>query len=246
MAPATAADDRLRNSLGPMARLDRTVFLVGGGLCTTTAFALLTWPQAAWATVLGWGMIAISVSDVRDFIVPDWLSLSTIPIGLVAVSHNDATALPFHVVGTMVGAAAFLAVRRGYFLLRGRQGLGLGDVKLAGVAGAWTGVEGFVIVVLTDIVALGPSRRRDNPGRWPHTWVHPTTDHGTDAPAVRRISGASHLADLFVAEPVAILNEQPGHADGLMRNISSFDTAQPQAFLVIVAVLRIRCPYWHL
>jgi len=34
-------------------------------------------------------------------------------------------------------ALTFLAVRSGYARLRGRQGLGLGDVKLAGVAGTW-------------------------------------------------------------------------------------------------------------
>jgi leader peptidase (prepilin peptidase)/N-methyltransferase len=34
-------------------------------------------------------------------------------------------------------ALIFLALRYGYARLRGRQGLGLGDVKLALVAGAW-------------------------------------------------------------------------------------------------------------
>ena len=33
--------------------------------------------------------------------------------------------------------ASFFALRYGYARLRGRQGLGLGDVKLAFVAGAW-------------------------------------------------------------------------------------------------------------
>ena len=38
--------------------------------------------------------------------------------------------------GTML-ALIFLAIRVGYARLRGWQGLGLGDVKLAFVAGAW-------------------------------------------------------------------------------------------------------------
>jgi leader peptidase (prepilin peptidase)/N-methyltransferase len=38
--------------------------------------------------------------------------------------------------GTLL-ALIFLAIRTGYARLRGRQGLGLGDVKLAFVAGAW-------------------------------------------------------------------------------------------------------------
>jgi leader peptidase (prepilin peptidase)/N-methyltransferase len=38
--------------------------------------------------------------------------------------------------GTLL-ALIFFAIRSGYARLRGRQGLGLGDVKLAFVAGAW-------------------------------------------------------------------------------------------------------------
>jgi hypothetical protein len=36
-----------------------------------------------------------------------------------------------------LSAFAFLVVREAYVRLRGRQGPGLGDVKLAAVAGAW-------------------------------------------------------------------------------------------------------------
>ncbi len=44
----------------------------------------------------------------------------------------------------------------GYRRWRGRDGLGLGDVKLAGVAGAWLGfVTVFAVIELAALSALG-------------------------------------------------------------------------------------------
>jgi leader peptidase (prepilin peptidase) / N-methyltransferase len=62
----------------------------------------------ALGALLGWLMLAIAQSDARRFVVPDPLA-----------------------------AAALLAIELIYRRLRGRAGLGPGDVKLAGVAGAW-------------------------------------------------------------------------------------------------------------
>jgi leader peptidase (prepilin peptidase)/N-methyltransferase len=49
-------------------------------------------------------------------------------------------------------ALLFLALRVLYRRLRGREGLGLGDVKLAGVMGAWLGV--VTIPIAVEIAAL--------------------------------------------------------------------------------------------
>ena len=49
-------------------------------------------------------------------------------------------------------ALFFLALRAGYRLLRGRDGIGLGDVKLAAVAGAW--LSWLAISIAVEIAAL--------------------------------------------------------------------------------------------
>jgi len=119
----------------------------------TLSFAALKPLAAIVSCALGFAMLAITVSDARRFIVPDVLSLPAIPAGLLAAmlfgDDTGAGGVPLmHLAAAALGAAIFYAIRRIYFRLRGRHGLGLGDVKLAAVAGAWTGFEGLSMVLL--------------------------------------------------------------------------------------------------
>jgi leader peptidase (prepilin peptidase)/N-methyltransferase len=85
--------------------------------------------------------VTIAVIDWRHFIIPDWLNSTGFGLALIHAALGD----PDAVVSSMMIAAVrgatlgliFLALRVGYARFRGRQGLGLGDVKLAAVAGAW-------------------------------------------------------------------------------------------------------------
>lgn len=95
--------------------------------------------------VLGAGlaviMLAIAVIDARQFIIPNALVAAGFGLGLF---HAGITGWPSVVEGVIIAmvrgavlAAVFLAIRIGYRRLRGREGIGLGDVKLAALAGAW-------------------------------------------------------------------------------------------------------------
>jgi leader peptidase (prepilin peptidase)/N-methyltransferase len=100
-------------------------------------------PAGAFGAALALSMLAIAVIDARRFLIPNGLSLAAFLLALAnaaiaAAGWPDAP----HVVGLSLLRAgvlglAFLALREAYFRLRGREGIGLGDVKLAAVAGAW-------------------------------------------------------------------------------------------------------------
>jgi leader peptidase (prepilin peptidase)/N-methyltransferase len=126
--------------------------LLAAAVAATSLF-LLEPASALVSCLLGWTMLAIAVSDAERFIVPDVLSLPSIPAGLIATGlladPETAYALVLeHSIAAAAGAAALYGIKQLYSFWRGREGLGLGDVKLAAVAGAWTGLQGLTYVLL--------------------------------------------------------------------------------------------------
>lgn len=101
---------------------------------------------------LGGAMLAIAVFDMRHYVIPDVLSLPLIPAGLVATywlaDEGGSLVVLIHLAAAVFGIGIFLAIRLTYQALRQREGLGLGDAKLAAVAGAWTGIGGLTQVML--------------------------------------------------------------------------------------------------
>jgi len=85
--------------------------------------------------------IGIAVIDLRHYIIPDGLNVAgfILAIGHAAALDPDVmlTTITMAVVRGLVMALLFFILRQLYVLIRGRVGLGLGDVKLAGVVGAW-------------------------------------------------------------------------------------------------------------
>jgi leader peptidase (prepilin peptidase) / N-methyltransferase len=126
-------------------------------LIVGVSFWSLPLAYAAVSCFLGWIMLAIAVSDAARFIIPDALSLPLIPIGLLAIyllqgPDSDPSVVLEHTAASVFGAALLYGVREAYFYLRDREGLGLGDVKLAAVAGAWTGFQGMTNVLLVGCI----------------------------------------------------------------------------------------------
>ena len=101
-------------------------------------------------------MIAIAAIDARRFMIPDELTAAALALGLAdaAIRHPDGIgeALALAALRGAIVAAAFFGLWALYRGLRGREGIGLGDVKLAGVAGVW--LDWPSIPVAVEIAAL--------------------------------------------------------------------------------------------
>ncbi len=108
----------------------------------------------AWASAgLGWTLLALAVIDQRHMFLPDVLSLPLIPAGLVVAALTPAGGLVHHMVGVVAAAVSLGAIAWAYQRVRGREGLGLGDVKLFAAAGAWVGWQGLASVLLIGAAA---------------------------------------------------------------------------------------------
>ncbi|MFG1380144.1 prepilin peptidase [Xanthobacter versatilis] len=109
-------------------------------------------------------LAAIAVIDARHFIIPDSLNALGALLGLAAAATapEPADGLGAAILGGAALAFVFLAIHLGYRALRGRDGLGLGDVKLAAVAGIWLSVTAMPVAVeiaaLAGLLAYGITR----------------------------------------------------------------------------------------
>ena len=148
------------NSLGAQAagRVRGSVFLaiigLSGALASyASAPGLVGIAGAGLALV----MLTIAMIDWQHYVIPNSLNFAGLMLALLhAAALEPQAMLPAMagaVVRAIVLALVFLAIRAGYAKWRGREGLGLGDVKLAGVAGAW--LDWSMMGVAVEMAAAG-------------------------------------------------------------------------------------------
>lgn len=136
--------------------LDEMTILLAGAASIATSLIVL--PNAH--GVVGGGlailMIAIAMVDARRFIIPNELTAAALALGFVNAAMQGSDFVPELLTSAAlrgaVMAIVFLSLRILYRRLRGHDGIGLGDVKLAGVAGVW--LDWWVLPVAIEIAAL--------------------------------------------------------------------------------------------
>ena len=122
-------------------------------------------PTAAVA-VLGagllWCLLALSLADLAHFRLPDALTGALLVLGLALAVAGDGSGWPglpdrviAAVAGAVLGAGSFAILRAAYRWRTGREGLGLGDVKLMAGIGAGLGPVALPqVTLLAGVAAL--------------------------------------------------------------------------------------------
>jgi leader peptidase (prepilin peptidase)/N-methyltransferase len=131
---------------------------IAGGVLVAALAYYLTDAAAALATfLLTASMLLIAIIDARTFIIPDWLSLPAVPAGFLATlaifPGPWSGLLTDRMLAAIVASSFLYAVRHFHWRWRGIEGLGLGDVKLAAVAGSWLGLANLAPALLLATVA---------------------------------------------------------------------------------------------
>ncbi len=144
-------------------------------LCTALALLLVFYRygigwQAFFLSVFAVGLLVMIVADFEHYMIPDEVHWLLLPLGVVyrATTDGDFTDMA---QGFAVGLSLGLFLCYGYSWIRGRQMLGLGDVKFFAVAGIWVGVLTFVPFLffsgLLGIVTALLWRAQGKPGKFP-------------------------------------------------------------------------------
>ncbi len=118
--------------------------------------------------ILSWLLVALAVLDAENLWLPDWLTLPGTGLGFMAfllrLRLTSETALTLKgaalwLLGILAAAGLILLIRWVYWLIRRREGIGLGDAKLMAMLAAWLGLPGALLAfglgaVLGTLVAL--------------------------------------------------------------------------------------------
>jgi leader peptidase (prepilin peptidase)/N-methyltransferase len=128
------------------------VELAAGLMSAVCAWRFGWSPQLAAGLVLSWALLALTVIDIRDQLLPDDITLPLVWLGLV-LSCVPVFATPVaSIAGAIIGYLCLWSVFQVFKLLTGKEGMGYGDFKLLMGLGAWFGAGSLIIIILLSSV----------------------------------------------------------------------------------------------
>lgn len=149
--------------------------------------------------LLLWILIALAALDAENLWLPDWITLPGIALGFLftilksffLVKLDPLTGLPLtegienerfglygialkSFLGIVAAAGLILLIRWLYWLIRHREGIGLGDAKLMALLAAWLGLPqallafalGVVLGALVAVISLAIPSARNKSESW--------------------------------------------------------------------------------
>ncbi len=101
--------------------------------------------------VVGPALVIITAIDIKHKRIPDIIILPGIVFGLAAGSY--LVGLKDSSIGLLVGGGTFLLTSEVYYRVRGRVGMGGGDIKFIAAVGALLGWQQVVLVIFLSALA---------------------------------------------------------------------------------------------
>jgi leader peptidase (prepilin peptidase) / N-methyltransferase len=112
-----------------------------------------SWGDAATGAFLVSSCLALLAIDFDHQILPDWITLPGIAVGL-ALSFASIRRTPLEAaLAAALGAGGLFLLAFTYEKIAGQEGMGLGDVKMLGMIGALLGPTGVLVTLLLGSVA---------------------------------------------------------------------------------------------
>lgn len=100
-------------------------------------------------------MVVLAMIDLEHYLLPDVVTLPGIVLGLALQPWLSWTTPRAALLGALLGAGLLYAVAWGWYLIRGVWGMGMGDVKMLAMIGAFLGWGGVLVTLF--LSSLGGS-----------------------------------------------------------------------------------------
>lgn len=165
---------RCRDCRAPISLRYPALELANGLLWLLVFLRARDWAEVASGALLASACLALLAIDAEFQFLPDWITLPVLAGGL-ALSFVSSTRTPLGAAaGAALGGGGLWLVAFLYRRIAGQEGMGLGDVKMLAMVGAFLGPAGVLVTVLLASVsgsivglALIAARRGDRHMRLP-------------------------------------------------------------------------------
>lgn len=100
------------------------------------------------ALIFTYGLIALSVIDWKTQLLPDEITLPFLWLGLLLSLFYVFTSPEQAILGAIFGYGILWIIKTLYRLVRRKEGMGHGDLKLLALLGAWTGPFSVIHILI--------------------------------------------------------------------------------------------------
>jgi leader peptidase (prepilin peptidase)/N-methyltransferase len=139
---------RCRDCRAPISLRYPALELANGLLWTLVFLRARDWGEFASGALLASACLALFAIDAEFQLLPDWITLPALAGGL-ALSFVSSTRTPLGAAaGAALGGGGLWLVAFLYRRIAGQEGMGLGDVKMLAMIGAFLGPAGVVVTIL--------------------------------------------------------------------------------------------------
>jgi leader peptidase (prepilin peptidase)/N-methyltransferase len=156
---------RCRSCRAPISHRYPLVEALVGAIFSAAAFLHGLGPVALAGALLATAAVILAATDLEARVLPDEITFGVLGLGLVLALWRDADAvraeglgaLSGHLLPALAGAAfggmVVWGVGAAYRLVRGAEGMGMGDVKMIAMIGAFVGPGGVLLTLFAASVA---------------------------------------------------------------------------------------------
>jgi leader peptidase (prepilin peptidase) / N-methyltransferase len=118
------------------------------GVLFVAGYAIYDWtPMLAVRLAFACAMVVLFAIDLRHHLLPNVITVPGIVIGFL-LSLFLPPGWKASLIGLIAGGGVLFAIAEGYYRLRGVEGLGMGDVKMLSMIGAFLGWKLMLVTLI--------------------------------------------------------------------------------------------------